>query len=47
MHVALQDLKLDRLWIVYPGDRSYPLRDEVEALPLRAVGEAVEKVAGA
>ena len=33
MHVALADLKLDKLWVVYPGDRRYPLAPAVEALP--------------
>lgn len=33
-HIALNDLRLKRLWIVYPGTRRYPLRADVEALPL-------------
>jgi hypothetical protein len=27
-------LKLDRLIIVYPGDRRYPLADQIEVVPL-------------
>jgi len=34
MRIALQDLKLDRLLVVYPGDRSYTLADTVEVVPL-------------
>lgn len=34
MQVALEDLKLDRLWVVYPGERRYALQDCVEAWPL-------------
>ncbi len=37
MRIALDDLKLDRLVIVYPGIRAYPLTDRVEALPLAAL----------
>jgi len=35
MAIALQDLKLDRLLIVYPGDVSYPLRPGVEVVAIR------------
>ena len=38
MHVALADLKLDHLWIVYPGSLRYPIADRMTALPLRKVG---------
>jgi len=34
MHVALQDLKLDRLLVVYPGNASYPIHPKVTAMPL-------------
>ena len=34
MRIALADLKLDRLHVVYPGQRRYPLADKVEAVPL-------------
>lgn len=36
---ALQDLPLDRVAVVYPGDRRYPLADRVEAVPLHALAE--------
>jgi predicted AAA+ superfamily ATPase len=35
MRIALDDLKLDRLLVVYPGDRSYSLAERVEVLPLQ------------
>lgn len=35
MQIALQDLKLERLLVVYPGDQRYPLAKYVEALPLQ------------
>ena len=34
MHVALQDLKLDRLLVVYPGSASYPIHPKAAAMPL-------------
>jgi hypothetical protein len=34
MRIALNDLKLDRLVVVYPGERRYPLADRVEVIPL-------------
>ncbi len=37
MHVALEDLKLDHLWVVYPGTLRYPLSDRITVLPLREV----------
>lgn len=37
LHIALDDLKLERAWIIYPGSRRYALHDRVEALPLRQI----------
>jgi predicted AAA+ superfamily ATPase len=34
MRIALKDLKLDRLIVVYPGDRRYALGDRTEVIPL-------------
>jgi uncharacterized protein len=34
MRIALADLELDALYVVYPGDRRYALSDRVEAVPL-------------
>lgn len=34
MHTALHDLKLEKLFVVYPGKESYPLRDKVEAVSI-------------
>jgi len=46
MQVALADLKLDRLSVIYPGKRRYRLAEKVEALPLRDVVDA-GKITGA
>ena len=34
MRVALDDLRLDHLWIVYPGETSYPVHERITAWPL-------------
>ena len=34
MRIALDDLELDRLVVVYPGERSYPLGERVVVVPL-------------
>ena len=34
MHIALEDLKLEHLWVVYPGSRQYPMADKITAIPL-------------
>lgn len=41
MHVAREDLRLDRLFVVYPGADRFPLAEGIDALPLPAVAEAV------
>ncbi|GAB4399237.1 MAG: ATP-binding protein [Anaerolineales bacterium] len=40
MRTALTDLQLERLVVLYPGDRAYPLADRVEVLPLTVLGKA-------
>lgn len=34
IRIALQDLGLDRVAVVYPGEKRYPLADNVEVVPL-------------
>ncbi|MBI3362608.1 MAG: ATP-binding protein [Chloroflexi bacterium] len=38
MRIALQDLALDRLLVVYPGTQRFPLGEGVEAIPLTELG---------
>jgi predicted AAA+ superfamily ATPase len=40
MHIALEDLELDHLAVIYPGDETYPLGDRVTVLPIRAIAQA-------
>jgi uncharacterized protein len=34
MKIAWEDLKLDALHVIYPGERRYPLARKIEAVPL-------------
>ena len=38
MYVVLQDLSLEKLFVVYPGERRYPMAEKIEAVPLSAIG---------
>jgi predicted AAA+ superfamily ATPase len=40
MQIARQDLKLDELWVIYPGARTYQLADNVIVKPLHAEHDA-------
>lgn len=42
MRIAMTDLGLDRLVVIYPGDRRYPLTDKADVLPLSALHELWE-----
>ena len=39
LHIALGDLQLERVAVIYPGDKRYPLSDRVEAVPFEALAE--------
>ncbi len=34
MHIALEDLGLERLDVIYPGEEAFPLRDRIRAVGL-------------
>lgn len=46
MRIALDDLKLERLVVVYPGERRYALANRVEVIPLSEVVGTVADAAG-
>jgi len=37
MHIALNDLKLHRLFVLYPGHRSYQLHQKVEVVSVQSL----------
>jgi predicted AAA+ superfamily ATPase len=36
MHAAIQDLHLDHLWVIYPGQQEYVLHDKISVIPINA-----------
>ena len=46
IRIALVDLRLDRIVVVYPGDRRYALSNEVEVAPLVELTDPKENAAG-
>ncbi len=42
MRIALDDLHLDRLDVVYAGDKTFPLADRVRAVPAARLFDDVE-----
>ena len=43
MRAAFKDLKLARLWVTHPGERSYPLSEYAEAVPLAQASALLRK----
>lgn len=39
MRIALQDLSLDQIAVIYPGRRRYPLADDITAVPAEELAE--------
>ncbi len=37
MHIVIEDLKLDHLYIIYPGSESYNLGDTITVIPLQSI----------
>jgi predicted AAA+ superfamily ATPase len=37
MKTAVENLELDRLWVVYPGKAAYPLTEKIQVIPLADV----------
>jgi len=46
LHTALDDLKLEHIWVVYPGASSYALHEKVDCIGLRELTQ-VRKLIGA
>jgi hypothetical protein len=43
LSVVFEDLKLDRLWVVYPGEQTYPLDHRIEVVPLKEITDLLKK----
>ena len=46
MRIAIADLGLEHLWVVYPGDQRYALDDGITVLPLSGVVELAHALSG-
>ena len=44
MHIALDDLALDHLWIIYPGQHAYPVHEQITVWPLREVAAVPDRI---
>jgi len=44
MLVALEDLKLEYLWIVYPGEQEYSVDEKITVCPLREIAGLPSKL---
>jgi len=42
MHVAIEDLGLEHLWVIYPGDQKYALDHKITAVPLQVISQLAE-----
>ncbi len=47
MHVAIADLKLERLFVIHPGARTFMLHDKIEALSIGDLQQISDKLLGA
>jgi uncharacterized protein len=37
MHLALRELELEHLWVIYPGDQSYAVEEKITVWPLQQI----------
>ncbi len=44
MHIVYNDLNLEHLWIVYPGEHAYPIEKNISVLPLRNIADIAQKM---
>jgi len=42
MHITIEDLQLEHLWVVYPGAQEYTLHEKVSVIPMEAIADLVE-----
>ena len=44
MRIAQEDLRLDRLWVIHPGEHAYQLDDRTAAWPLRDLEKLAARI---
>jgi predicted AAA+ superfamily ATPase len=45
MHSAIESLGLEHLWVIYPGEREYPVTEHITVLPLRQLNFLDQRMA--
>ena len=45
MHIAIGDLGLEHLWVIYPGDQQYALDDKITVLPIEGIARLRQTLA--
>ena len=45
MHIAIEDLGLEHLWVIYPGDQKYTLDDKITVIPMEEISRLANKMA--
>jgi predicted AAA+ superfamily ATPase len=46
MRIAMEDLKLERIAVIYPGHKRYPLHNRIEAVPFDIITEGMKGIFG-
>jgi hypothetical protein len=41
-NIAIEDLGLEHLWVVYPGDQTYGLDDKITVIPLEEIAKLAQ-----
>lgn len=44
MHVAIEDLELKHLWVVHPGQKTYPMHENITALSISDIPRLLERM---
>ena len=44
MLLALEDLRIEKLWVVYPGSKEYALHDSIDLVPLTAIPGLADQI---
>lgn len=39
MYIAIQDLGLEHLWVVYPGEQNYSVHDRITVWPIKRIAD--------
>ena len=44
MHIAVQDLSLEHLWVIYPGHQEYPLDNNISVFPVDSIPRLADRL---